>query len=73
MNLYPNIDDIDPLSLSSVQLECFANGLALGNATGFVITFNEQYFVITNWHVVSGRNADTNELMDKKMRQFQIQ
>lgn len=64
-NSYPNISDIDPLSLSSVLLECFSLGRFLGTATGFIVEHHATgSYVITNWHVVSGRNADTGELLD---------
>ncbi|MGP0585555.1 S1 family peptidase [Paenibacillus timonensis] len=66
MSSYPKFDDIDPLSLTSVQLECYANGQSLGFATGFVIGYLESFYVITNWHVVTGRNADTNKLLDQQ-------
>jgi hypothetical protein len=63
---YPNISDIDPLSLTSVYLECFSLGISLGTATGFIVKHNTTgYYVITNWHVVSGKNAETGELLDK--------
>ncbi|MBR0899107.1 trypsin-like peptidase domain-containing protein [Bradyrhizobium tropiciagri] len=52
---------IDPFSLTTVPLELCANGNAVGNATGFVWKDREQHYLITNWHVVSGRNARTGD------------
>lgn len=54
---------IDPLSVRSLKLELLANGLSLGTATGFIITESEVPYLITNWHVLVGRNPDTNKLM----------
>jgi hypothetical protein len=55
---------IDPLSASSLKIEAVTiTGITLSTATGFVITHNNQYFLVTNWHVVSGRNTFTNQVM----------
>lgn len=63
---YPNISDIDPLSLTSVLLECFFKDILLSTATGFIVTHHSTgSYVITNWHVVSGRNPDTGETLNK--------
>src|SRR6185295_11953318 len=32
----------------------------IGKATCFCVAKNGNYFLLTNWHVVTGRNADTN-------------
>ena len=53
---------IDPFSLTTIPLEQCANGLTLGNATGFIWKRREQHYLITNWHVVTGRNARTGNL-----------
>lgn len=63
MSGYPKLDHIDPLSLTSVHLECFACGNSLSVASGFIIKFKDRFYVITNWHVVSGKNADTGQLL----------
>ncbi|MCY3019826.1 MAG: trypsin-like peptidase domain-containing protein [Planctomycetota bacterium] len=52
---------IDPLSATSLIVEQRVNGLSLGTATGFCVTANEKAFLVTNWHVVSGRNPDTSQ------------
>lgn len=53
---------IDQYSLSTVPVEQVANGNILRSATAFVWKHGPQYFLITNWHVVTGRNARTNKL-----------
>jgi hypothetical protein len=53
---------IDPYSLTTVPLEQCADGNSFGIATGFIWQRREQHYLITNWHVVTGRNARTGEL-----------
>jgi hypothetical protein len=54
---------VSPPSVQSLLLNPAWDGKALGTATGFVVLHERQPYLITNWHVVSGRNADTNELL----------
>ncbi len=51
---------IDPLSLRSLYLVLSKGKKQLGTATGFVVEKNKKYYLITNWHVLSGRNPRTN-------------
>lgn len=53
---------IDPFSLTTVPIEPCANGQPMGVATGFIWRTGEQHYLITNWHVVTGRNAQTGLL-----------
>lgn len=62
---YPDIDHIDPLSVSTVQLECFCSGNSIGHATGFVVSVGQGDYVITNQHVVTGKNSDTGKLLNE--------
>jgi Trypsin-like peptidase domain len=55
----------NPLSLSSYFVYARFNDRSLSSATAFFIKQNSDFFLITNWHVVSGRNAQTNECLDK--------
>lgn len=54
---------IDPLSACSLRLELVAKGHPLGTATGFVVEETKEWYLITNWHVVAGRDPDTNQLL----------
>lgn len=54
---------IDPLSCCSLRLPVLANGTELSRATGFVVEHGGDDFLITNGHVVTGRNPDTGELL----------
>ncbi len=47
---------LDPLSFTSLHLSLYAAGQAIGTATGFVVKASERFFLVTNWHVASGRN-----------------
>src|ERR1700722_9052782 len=52
---------IDPYSLTTVPLEQCANGNAFGSATGFIWRRSDKHYLITNWHVVTGKDAVTGE------------
>lgn len=54
---------IDPLSVTSLFLEIVHNNQIIGSATGFVVEFNNNYYLVTNWHVVSGKNPATNQTL----------
>jgi hypothetical protein len=48
---------IDPLSMMSCRIELKCNGNILGPATGALWTRNNKTYLISNWHVFSGRNT----------------
>jgi hypothetical protein len=51
----------NPLSFSSVMLDLFSkDGVRLNPASGFIMEAGNQYFLITNWHVVSDGDIHTN-------------
>ena len=52
---------IDPLSVMSLSLECCVGRNALAGATGFIVEHAARPFLVTNWHVVSGRDPSTNQ------------
>lgn len=54
---------VDPLSAMSLRLQLTSLGNVLGTATGFTVAHRGRPFLITNWHVVRGRNPDTGELL----------
>jgi hypothetical protein len=56
-----NVVEIDPLSAKSLLLEVRVNNNPLSTATGFVVEQGESRFLITNWHVLSSRNAETGK------------
>ena len=47
----------NPLSYLSLKLDLFSkDNIGLKSASGFVVEANNQYYLITNWHGLSGRN-----------------
>jgi hypothetical protein len=55
--------NVDQLTVTSLHLEVFFGNQYLSSATGFVIRKDEENFLVTNWHVVSGRNPKTKKLL----------
>jgi hypothetical protein len=53
----------DPLSLPSLMLDLRVNDQQLARATGFVVERGDHRYLITNLHVASGRNVETNEVI----------
>jgi hypothetical protein len=55
------LESVDRLMLTTVRLTSFFNEQELGHATGFfyhgLLDGKANYWLVTNWHVVSGRNA----------------
>jgi len=58
---------IDEFSVKSLYLEIYLNDEQLGLATGFVVKENDSYYLITNWHVVTGRHPKNNQPISKTM------
>lgn len=52
---------IDHLSVISLSIQLKVKGKELGFATGFVVEKAAKSFLITNWHVASGRHPDTDK------------
>lgn len=52
---------IDPLSVRPLYLTQIKGSEGLGQATGFVVERENTKYLITNWHVVSGRHPQTNQ------------
>lgn len=55
--------NIDLLSCTALRIEPRFGEEMLSTATGFTIRYDDRIFLITNWHVVTGRNADTDECL----------
>jgi Trypsin-like peptidase domain len=53
------VTQIDAFSLTTVPVEQLANGTPMKSATAFVWKHGLQHYLITNRHVVSGRNTTT--------------
>ena len=51
--------EVNQYSLASYYVDVMRNEIKLSNATCFFTKIDDQLYLITNWHVVSGQNADT--------------
>jgi hypothetical protein len=51
----------DPLNFTTVKIQTLYNDTIIGNATGFFyfgfLGEKPNYWFVTNWHVLSGRNV----------------
>ncbi|AIK71175.1 TPA: trypsin-like peptidase domain-containing protein [Clostridioides difficile] len=56
---------ISPYSMASYYVDVFFNDIKLSNATCFFTKRKDTLYLVTNWHVVSGRNADSKICLDK--------
>ena len=52
---------IDRLSTTSSKLTLYCNGHVLGPATGFIWMIGKRLFLVSNWHVLAGRNTYTGQ------------
>src|SRR5215213_11021172 len=53
----------EALSWVPLKLKPSLNGIELSVATGFFYQYNDRTFLITNYHVVSGRHPDTGSTL----------
>ena len=51
---------IDPLTRISLYLECQLKNQTISSGTGFIVEKNSKKYLITNRHVITGRDIDTN-------------
>jgi hypothetical protein len=58
-------DQLDYYSLCSVQLNLFFRDTKLSTATGFFKFIDEQLYLVSNWHVFSGRHPKTGQPLHK--------
>ena len=59
---------INSISLCSIYIEMFFNEKKLSSGTAFMYHHKSKnkFYIITNWHNVTGKNNITKELLDKK-------
>lgn len=56
------MNQVDAFSLTTVPIQQLANGTPMNSATAFVWKHGAQHYLITNWHVVTGKNTRTGKL-----------
>lgn len=60
---------IDPFSAVSLRLTGLSADESIGTATGFIIVNKSKRYLVTNWHVVTGKDPNKNfAIMDKRGR-----
>ena len=57
---------INQYSQASYCVEVFFNEISLATGTCFFVKRAQKIFLVTNWHIVSGKHADTKELLEKE-------
>ncbi|MBI4135123.1 trypsin-like peptidase domain-containing protein [Candidatus Uhrbacteria bacterium] len=57
---------IDPLSASPLYLNARFGDHQIAVGTGFPYEYENQLFLVTNWHVLTGRNPDTGQPLDSE-------
>lgn len=64
----PRKISLHPFSLCSLKVQTFfsENPTRLWNGTGYVIKRENYYYLVSNFHVFSGRAPETNEVLDKR-------
>jgi hypothetical protein len=63
----------NPLSYSAIKLNLFSkDGVRLKPASGFVIEAKSQYYLITNQHVVSGRDISASGRQEPVIKPFTL-
>jgi len=55
----------NPWNWATCYVEMFFNDMPLSKASGSFWRYKDKSFLISNWHVFSGRNSETGILMDK--------
>jgi hypothetical protein len=61
----------NPLSYSSLKLDLFSKeGVRLKSASGFVVEAGAKYYLITNGHVLSGKDNLARELQEPVMKSY---
>lgn len=57
---------VDRFSLCVIPIRLFCGGCELGTATGFLWSHHEKVFLVSNWHVFSGRTPRTGQPISKE-------
>lgn len=55
---------VDDYSLTSLRLDLYFDNTILGSATCFIVNEKGKDFLVTNYHVLTGRHPDTNRVIN---------
>lgn len=64
----PRQISIDPLSVRSLPLTLIASGTQIGTGTGFIVLVGNYPYLVSNFHVLAGRHAETLQPLDRFAR-----
>lgn len=59
------MQSIDEHSVTALPLKLLCKGAVIGTATGFFYVLNGHRYLVSNWHVFSGRNTYTGQAIRK--------
>ena len=63
----------NPLSFSSLKLDLFSKeGVRLKSASGFVLDAHRKYYLITNRHVLCGRDMSENAQQEPAIEPYML-
>jgi hypothetical protein len=54
---------LDPLSVTSLYLKLLARGHELYTGTGFVVRYGDRMYLVTNHHILGGRDVRTGKAL----------
>ena|SRR5919197_1122887 len=57
--------DVEEGSLAALYLETLFDGQSISSATGFIVSHGGRPVLLTNWHVVTERHNQTNQLLSE--------
>jgi S1-C subfamily serine protease len=60
--------EVNPNTVKSLYINVCFNETVIAYATGFLVNQNGKIYLITNRHVVTGKNNETGECLDSKMQ-----
>lgn len=61
VNFFPG----HPLSYTTTKIDLFYDATYLGSGTGFVMSYGQEYALVTNWHVISGINPTDGKCLHR--------
>ncbi len=62
----PTTFGIDHFSSVTVLVRPYFNDISIAHASGFLWKHKGQFYLVTNWHVLSGRNRNSGQPLDQK-------
>lgn len=55
----------NPLSYTTTKIGCYFNDAHMGDATGFIFKAAQRCGLVTNWHVLAGRNPIDGQALER--------